>query len=484
MGNLPGYYAALRMLSISAVLFATAAFAQTQTFNPPFLDESIDHLAASSNRGGNETSPQLIAQSYFFETTAHEYAPTGYVRRPHDAGPEMPVLFLKNSTRRASTSVLFHSDTANKTLLQWGGRVHLDMPIDLDPIGNPADFVTSSIPVPQQSGGNTNFSARPSRLQFKTQSDTEVGTVTSFAQWDFFDSDSQGPTGSYQPRLRLFYFDVGKFRIGQAASVFMDYSAYPNVIDSEGPSSLILIRQALIQMTVPLGNSWNVAVAAEQPYTDVTLPIDMSGNPDGNRLQEIPDFTTHLRHDNIYGHVQTSGVVRRLTFEFPSQDQRSTTGYGINLTGDLHLWSLMRGSSPVPDCNPKPIDKCRFTGQFATGYGISRYLQDTNGLGLDAAIDVNGELDALFARGWYVGYEQWWTNQLSSTLVVGEHANSSTSTLPGNTYVGSSYVASNLIWNYSEKGWIGFEYLWGQRRDLNSEQAEANRLLLGIRHTF
>ncbi len=428
------------------------------------------------------TNLQISQESYFFELTPHEYGPPGYVRRPHDTGPEMPVLVPESSASLASSTAVTHGSGANKALLQWGGRVHLDVPIDFDPIGSTGEFVTATIPIPQEQGGNANFSARASRLQLKTQLDSHAGPVTGFVQLDFFDNDTQG--SSYGPRLRFLYFDVGYFRFGQDATLFMDYSASPNIIENEGPASMVLIRQSLARVTIPLSSSWKLALGAEQPFSDITFSQSPSGASIGGRLQEIPDFTGHLRFDGIYAHLQCSGIVRRLTYETPLEAQRSATGYGINLTGDLQLWSLVSGGSPVPDACPRPVDKCRFVGQYATGYGIARYIQDASGMGLDAALDGNGELVALFARGWYAGYEHWWSNELTSTFLFAQNANGSTATLPAVTYIGADYLAANLIWNYSDNGWVGIECLWGQRHDLNGQSADANRIQLGFRHTF
>ncbi len=431
-----------------------------------------------------ELDLRLRFSAVYFDVAVPQYGPPGYVRRPYDLGPAFPVYLAHRSPHRLSHVTIAHDGHKRKTHLQWGGRVHLDGILDFDPIGSTAQFVTSTIPVPQERGGNTNFSARQSRLQLKTQTNSSVGPITGFMQLDFFNDDTQGPSGSYRPQLRFLYADVGHLRFGQDATVFMDYGAYPNVIENEGPAAIILVRQSLVRGTLPIGDYWNVAVAAEQPFSDITLPEDAMGDPIGERLQELPDFTGHVNFDNGYGHLQTAGIVRRITYEAPDESTLNTTGYGINFTGDMHLWAYLFCDSPPTSRSPSPLAKSRFVWQYAAGYGIARYIEDANGLRLDAALDSGGNLDALFARAWYVGYEHWWNKEWTSTFVYSDDANSTTDTQSGDTYAGAIYIAANLIWNYADSAWVGLEYLWGERRDTNGQSAEAHRIQLGMRYEF
>lgn len=476
-------------ICLIATLRAVAAVAQEPSEilirRLPPMPGNIDYYDAQFSESDANIRIDLAVS--YFQITPHEYGPPGYVRRPYDTGPELPVLLPERSVYRASHATVISSSksgNSNKTHLSWSGRVHLDGIFDFDPIGSNAEFVTATIPVPQERGGNVDFSARASRIDFKAQSDSRVGPITSFMQLDFFDRDTQGPTGSFRPRLRFFYADVGNFRFGQDASVFMDYGAYPNVIENEGPASIILVRQSLARTTIPLGDHWKLAMAAEQPFSDIVVPEDAAGDPIGKRLQDVPDLTGHINYQGDYGHVQTAGIYRRITYQNAAQNNLRTTGYGINFTGDLHLWAWLAGAGLHSETCKSPLVKSRFLGQYAAGYGIARYIEDANGLGLDAALDSSGNFDALFARAWYVGYEHWWTTRWTSTFVFGEDGNSATDALPGNTYVGASYLATNLIWHYADNAWVGLEYLWGQRRDLNGDSADAHRIQFGARYMF
>ena len=127
-------------------------------------------------------------------------------------------------------------------------------------------------------------------------------------------------------RLRYAYADFGPFRLGQAASAFMDYDVFPNVLDYQGPNGMVLMRQVIAQVTMPVTDRLHVAFAAEQPYSDISWfqdgeyvvnpgngNITAAGAP--RNIQDMPDFTGHVRYDSDFGHVQVSGVVRKLTFQ-------------------------------------------------------------------------------------------------------------------------------------------------------------------------
>lgn len=153
------------------------------------------------------------------------------------------------------------------------------------------------------------------------------------------------------------------------------------------------------------------------------------------------------------------------------------------MTGDIHPWALFNGETPA-DKGHSTSTKCRIVGEYAAGYGINRYLADPHGQGVDAALDSTGELEALFTRAWYGGYEQWWAEKWMSVIAYGENGNGATSTLPGCTHAGSKYAAVNLKWVPTKKFWWGVEYLWGQRQNLDGQAARARRISMGAQYNF
>lgn len=81
-------------------------------------------------------------------------------------------------------------------------------------------------------------------------------------------------------------------------------------------------------------------------------------------------------------------------------------------------------------------------------------------------------------------YEHWWARRWSSNIVYGENANSHTDTQPLDIYAGSKYLAANLLWVTAPNTYIGIEYLWGERENIDGQSARARRIQLGFSKNF
>jgi hypothetical protein len=386
---------------------------------------------------------------------------------------------------------------ATDTSFKIYGFVRLDGIYDFNPIGGTDSFVTAQIPIPQGRGQNFAANPRYSRLGLDTW------TPTSFFDWtvhtrlevDFFNGNNSGVFGSFPLRLRYAYLDYGPFRLGQAASTFMDYDVFPNVLDYQGPDGMILMRQVIGRVTVPIGDRFHVAVAAEQPYSDIQWFQDgqfvvnpgsgivtTAGAP--RNVQDMPDFVGNVRYDSDFGHVQIAGILRKLTFQPGVGSDMNLLGYGINFTGDFHPWAWWCDSDPDRKENPSPLEKCRILGQYAVGRGINRYFQDPNGLGLDAVFDPIGGFRALSSDGWFVAYEHWWAPKWASNFVYGEMRTALPEAVPANTYRAGQYGAVNLVWLPITDLGIGIEYLYGEREDKDGEKGFAHRVQMAVQYNF
>ena len=131
-----------------------------------------------------------------------------------------------------------------------------------------------------------------------------------------------------------------------------------------------------------------------------------------------------------------------------------------------------------------PLSKSRFLGQFAAGRGINRYIQDVNGLGLDATFDPVNGFRAIPSYGWFVAYEQWWAKKWASNFTYGQNASDLTDTLPGNTYERANYVSANLIWLPVERMGVGLEYLYGFRKNKDGQKGDNTRIQMAFQYKF
>jgi hypothetical protein len=383
------------------------------------------------------------------------------------------------------------------TKYKWYGFVRLDSIYDFKPIKSTDDFVTSSIPVPQGSGQNTVLTPRYTRFGFDTETPWKSmdWAIKTRIEVDFFNGNTSGVFGSFPLRLRFAWVDFGPFLIGQAPSLFMDYDVFPNVLDYEGPPGMVLMRQPIVSVHWKFWENFKISVGVEQPYSDIQWFEDGEWvvNPNSGiittpgvarNVQDVPDFTGNIRYEGDYGHLQIAGIARKLTYQPAVGSTLDELGYGVNLTGTWHPWAMFHGA-PKDPAEREPCDRSRFLFQYAVGRGINRYIQDVNGLGLDATFDPVNGFRTIPSYGWFVAYEQWWAKRWASNFTVGGSSWSNlTDTLPDGTYKSATYYSANLIWLPVERMGVGIEYLYGTRENKDGQFGTAHRLQAGIQYRF
>ncbi len=382
------------------------------------------------------------------------------------------------------------------TKYKWYGFARLDAIYDFNPIGTTDMFVTSSIPIPQGEGQNFVLTPRYTRLGFDTETPWEAcnWTIKTRIEMDFFNGNRSGAFGSFPIRLRFAWVDFGPFLIGQAASLFMDYDVFPNVLDYEGPPGMVLMRQPIAAIRVPLGCRTKIAMGIEQPYSDIQWfdganwvlnpgsGIVTTAGADRN-IQDVPDLTGNWRYTGDFGHLQVAGIARKISFLSGAGLADDEFGYGANLTGTWHPWAHFMGCPSGEGASP--LQKSRFLWQYASGEGINRYIQDVNGLGLDAAFDPATGLDLIRASGWFMSYEHWWSQKWASVLSYGvSETELDDTTLPANTYARADYITANLIWLPVERMGVGLEYMFGSRENRDGQTGEANRIQMAFQYKF
>jgi hypothetical protein len=383
------------------------------------------------------------------------------------------------------------------TKYKWYGFVRLDGIYDTHPMGSTDSFVTSAIPVPQGKGTNAVLTPRYTRLGFDTATpveDHDDWTIKTRIEMDFFNGNTSGAFGSFPIRLRFAWIDVGPFLVGQAASLFMDYDVFPNVLDYEGPPGMVLMRQPIAAVRIPLGDKARIAIGVEQPYSDIQW-LEAGGfvvNPGTGiittpnvpkNIQDVPDLTGNFRYMYDYGHIQVAGILRKIAFQSALEQSYHEVGYGVNITGTFHPWACLHGiPKDTEGCDP--IDKSRILGQYARGRGINRYIQDINGFGLDAVFDPFSQLRLIDSTGWFVAYEHWWTDKVASVFTYGQARMDLPGILPPGTYKGADYASGNLIWLPVERLGLGIEFLYGDRENKDGQKGKNYRIQTGVQYRF
>jgi hypothetical protein len=134
----------------------------------------------------------------------------------------------------------------------------------------------------------------------------------------------------------------------------------------------------------------------------------------------------------------------------------------------------------------KTVGKDNLIFAVAAGHGISRYLQDTSGLGIDAEVAsfTDPHLQATPAVGIEGAYQHYWKKSLRSSAVYSYAAVNNTDRAATTTYNHSTYTGTNLIWNPYGSLHIGAEFLYGWIMRQDGQKANAPRIQFSAKYSF
>ena len=332
------------------------------------------------------------------------------------------------------------------------------------------NFITSLIPIPENNNSQFRIFANQSRLNVKVVGKIKENPIVAFIEGGF-----TGQGNAFN--LRHAYVSFVGLTIGRTWSTFMDLQASPATIDGEGPNNQIANRHSMIRYTYYYKNKLQVAVAAEMPeilmseFTYPSLKIY-------TQRQHIPDFTTHIKYQGDFGHVQLGGILRIMNYGDSTGTQKTlfVPGGGVSLSGDFKLWK-----------------EATLFVQLNGGKGIASYIQDLSLFNYDLLPTFLGtaKMNTALMYGGYVALQQYWTKQIHSNMVYGL---TRMETPQGDRayfeqyapwyYRYGHYFAVNTFWNFFDFATVGIEYVWGARINLSGEKGDANRINLLLKYDF
>jgi hypothetical protein len=292
---------------------------------------------------------------------------------------------------------------------------------------------------------------------------TKLGDVRFYLEGDLFG------TNATTPRLRHAYAQAKNFLLGQTFSNFMDPDGFPDTLDFQGPNGMVSVRNPQLRYGFALSPSTTFYVSVEKPSSDIAFKTpQFSSQPDS----PSPDGTIRLRQEFEGGHFQVSGVFRSISAFLGNGKTDSVFGWGVNVSTGFKTFG---------------DDKAIFA--VAAGHGISRYIQDTSGLGIDAEVSSATSLEATPAVGVEAAYQHYWTKRVRSSAVYSYAAvnnnNFALANLPSFTpYNHSTYTASNIIWNPYGSLNVGAEFLYGWVVRQDGQKANDPRFQFSAKYSF
>ncbi len=357
----------------------------------------------------------------------------------------------------------------NRFSFSLGGSIALRGSYDFKGVVDNTDFVPYDIPVPGNYATRQKISmdASTSRLFMKAIAHSgALGRVVIFIDADF----RGGAPGSYTPRLRSAYVSALGFTLGRDVTTFCDLQAAPTTIDFQGPNAYNFNFATVARYEVDFARDhMRFGVACELPnvsgtYNDYFAPIP----------QRMPDFPMYLQYAwgaDRSSHIRATGVIRNLYMHnLRTGNNTSRLGWGAQLSGTIRMGRPFR---------------LFFNGVY--GEGITPYIQDLTGSGLDFAPDPENpaKMQTMPMWGWQAALQ---INLSKRLFVTGGystvHVEKENGYISANEYSQGQYIFGNIFYALTPRCRIAAEYLRGSRENMDGIEGTANRMNLLVQYNF
>lgn len=384
------------------------------------------------------------------------------------AGQLVAVLYDTNDLHFSDPSAprFLFLDRKGKVALGIGGYIKGTMQYDFDgAIDDGASFVTYDIPVPQNPAQRNQFYANANHstlfLQLVGRSE-KFGYYQVYAQTQF---SGDGLTG-YGLKLKQAYFKAGYVTAGLANSTFVDGGAGTPVVDDAGPSGEMSRKNVLVRYAPRFSDHFSGAVGVEMPAVNLT-----TNESTAKINQRVPDIPLYVQYEwgNGSGHLRLSGLWRNLSYrDLAAEKNKFKTGWAVQLSGMSKLGAGF---------------KLFYQGAYGQGYGS--YINDFGDAGFDLAYSTTtGKMEAPKLANYEAGLRYDPNSKLYLTATYSEARTFGQGHLGGDTYRYGRYVGVNGFYNIVPDLCIGFQYLYGMRKDYSGDHGHANRVIAMLQYSF
>ena len=335
------------------------------------------------------------------------------------------------------------------------------------------------------------MTARTSRFGLTTNTPTDFGPLVVKLEGDFNGPNSfqtETYTNSVLFRLRQAYGQLGGFLAGQTWSTFLDLSAYPDVVDWNGPGDLTLVRNPMLRYTLALAPGATLAVAAEN-----TRGTQFGGA----KFQTLPDFHAALNYTAGWGHINIRGVTQQFNW---FESAGGANPFGGTYPTDRAAKKF--GVSGAVSGSAK-LGGDTLVAQFTGGQGIGRYLLNAAGANFVATgggggnvgsfmIESNGDLKLVTTYAYHVGFTHVWNKAFRSNLVWSQTfiQDPKANGVPSDNTVQKdlSQAFVNTFWGFTKNAELSLEYVWGQWKSFTNgtpeRQGDMNRINMTLHYNF
>jgi hypothetical protein len=324
-------------------------------------------------------------------------------------------------------------------------------------------------------GGDGQAIVSIKQSRFGVRANLPAGSSTIRTQFEFDLYGVGADAGQTTMRVRHVYGAWGNWLAGQTNTLFMDIDIFPNVVDYWGPNGMVFLRTPQIRWT-PVSGDRTFSIALERPGNDIDVGQFRDVDPSLANFQsdeEIPDVTAQFRTTQDWGHLQISGILRKLSVENVANPanivQRDDTGWGVDVTGSFKLG-----------------ERNKILWGVVTGAGIASYMNDG---GVDMAATAppgnpTADAQAVDLTGISAYYDHYWNSEWSSSIGYSYDEVDNLAGQSSNAFKKGEYFSANILHYPAENILIGAELLWGTREDFNGNDGDDTRIQFTFKYNF
>lgn len=332
------------------------------------------------------------------------------------------------------------------------GSVRFALVYDLKDIPQKNTFNTYDIPIGDDSKNIPNYYGSLNQTRIGFEVNRKVGKDVVFIR---LETDFNGADGAF--RIRHAYGEVGRFLVGQTWSLFSNVSAWPIMVNGDGPTGSVTLRTPQLRYadTNKKGTNWAVALEYSRPDLN-SQELDTTGF---STVQIIPDIAARIERQGPFGAIQLAAVYSTVSIRDEDNNVTNFGGYGVSLSGDLGI-----------------TEKTKILYQLTYGKSISHFITTFADTGSDAIFNSETQkFDPVTSFGGFMAYGFDLTKKIKANATIGYADLSNENYQPGDVYRNSFSAALDCFWQITAGAKLGVEYIHGIRWNKDSSSGNAGR---------
>lgn len=380
------------------------------------------------------------------------------------------------------TLSLLAASQENKTTLDVNGFIMTDAGYNFNTIDPNWFDVMRPTKLPAAPGqfapnGNVYFSLRQTRFGIKSSTPTSLGELKTQFDFDLFGMGAS--VGQTTFHLINAFGQLGKFLVGQTASVFMDQAVFPATLDYWGPMARVFIFNIQVRYMPIQQENKRLWFSIERPGASADAGNDVAPIPIGQvkPVFKMPNITAQYKQSGNWGHVQVAAVLKKMNWTDVSG---STT---TDLSGSAVGWGW--AASTVINASKKVTLKL----QGVQGHGIESHIADAPP---DVVLETNPGSATQPVKG--IAQPVWgffsfaeikWNRFLESTIGYSQETVKNGNAQAMDAFRKGEYALVNLRWLPWQNILMGIEYQYGKRHNLDPGfHSVGNKLQFSFKFNF